>query len=896
MNKSSLARFTPLFLAFACFIAWSTTTSANKLFSDVPLDHPFFVAISELERRGVLNGFADGSFRPQADISRAAALKVILMTAGTQVSGVVAARPFPDVPIDAWFAAITWKGVELGIVKGDGEGFFRPERNVSRSEALAMLFRTEGTEPKAVTAAPFGDVPDYAWYAPYFAEAKQRGLFSGQKADPDHLLTRGELADLAYRFFGTKWDASEFVGIASYYGKGFDGANTASGEPLANDGFVAAHRILPFGTHVRVVQQASLQSVVVKIIDRGPYVVGRVVDLSQAAFEALAPLSAGVTAVHLQVVDEATPLGVTETCDAPQSEALPKDAFDNIELFTAIPTTFRAGETFVVKGKVTSEILPEEATLSYKQNDKTFYSAGKLTGGVFEIPLFFAQSGSYELSLIPGRSGRSRIQKIEVTEPDCEANLASTTSAPQNFRHILKNGDAVLQWDDNKNNIFRIEIAQDDKSFVYFVRNTNEFSPPLFPLQNFVEGLTILRIWGAKSPSGALERSTGWAYGGERKVYAVEHLSRQDNTIANVELTSDFAVGQNITIRGTTDKTLDGKVAIIQPDETIVEIPLAIKGAEFSANFTPAQNGEHIFEINQNDALMLFVGSTIPKGMVPLIPSYFDLRNQDEQAPVAPEQMPNVMLGLVNQERTKRALPLFTLDTDLNNLAQFRADDMCTNNYLAHVDSDGNTAEDYRALYNIQTGIAENLAKDENTRGAHAGLMRSPIHRKTIINPAYTRLGLGFCFTTTEPKSLVVVQIFGGETFRADTIPLYRENILAEVNSIRIENPVMPNTVLESVAQNWAETMSKKDFWGFENGDDSLEKNLRAAGIKSSAKSIVFKLGSISEIKDAFRKNSITIGDSTQQNFLLDSAYQKIGVGITQNSTWDIFLVVLGTQ
>lgn len=895
MMHPSFVRLTLPFLVLA--VLSPTLARADRLFADVPPDHRYFVAISELERRGILNGFADGTFRPEADISRAAALKVVLLTAGAEVSGVVTSRPFPDVPIDEWFAGITWKGVELGIVKGDGEGFFRPSRNVSRSEALAMLFRAEGTEPDAVESDPFADVPSYAWYAGYFAAAKNRGLFSGSNAGPDHLLTRGELADLAYRFFENDWSESELIGVASYYGRGFDGANTASGETLSNDDFVAAHRTLPFGSRVRVTHADSLKSVVVKIIDRGPYVDGRVIDLSQAAFEALAPLSSGVARVRLEVVPETTALGLPSVCAPEQPETVAPDTFEGLELFTPIPTRLAVGEVFEVKGKVTAEPLPEEVTLSYTFAGKTSYFSGRLEGATFTIPFLLDQPGAYELTMLPGRSGRSRVADVTAIVSECEPEGASESPAPKNFRHTLQNGETVLLWDDVENDIFRIEIKQDDKSFTYFVRDKNEFSPPLFPLKSFEEGLITLHIWGAKSTGGALQRTGHWISGGEKRLYAVEHLSRDDNEITDVELTSDFVLGENIVLRGSTDKALDPAVVIIQPDESIIEIPLTVNGSEFWATFSPTQNGRHVFEINQDDALMLFVGASIPRGMVPLIPSYFDLRNQDAQVPVAREQMPEVMLALLNQERTKRNLATLTLDTDLARLAQFRADDMCANDYLAHTDTEGNTAEDYRALYNIQTAVAENLAKDNNTRGAHAGLMRSPLHRKAIIDPTHVRVGLGFCFAGEPDTSpLVVVQIFGGEAFRADNIPAYRENILAEVNSIRIEDPVLPNATLESIAQNWAETMAKNDFWGFEYGDLSLEKTIRAAGVTTSAKSIVFKLGSISEIENTFLQNEITIGDSTQENFLLDPRFQKMGVGITQNDTWDVFLVVLGTE
>src|SRR5215831_13230290 len=70
------------------------------------------------------------------------------------------------------------------------------------------------------------------------------------------------------------------VGLASYYGAEFDSLRTASGERFAKNRMTAAHRTLPFGTRVRVTNAANGRSVVVRINDRGPFVKGRVLDLS----------------------------------------------------------------------------------------------------------------------------------------------------------------------------------------------------------------------------------------------------------------------------------------------------------------------------------------------------------------------------------------------------------------------------------------------------------------------------------------------------------------------------------------------------------------------------------------------------------------------------------------
>lgn len=77
------------------------------------------------------------------------------------------------------------------------------------------------------------------------------------------------------------------AGVASWYGPGFHGRRTASGEIFNQNAMTAAHRSLPFGTKVKVVDERTGRSVVVRINDRGPFKRGRVIDLSKASAAAL---------------------------------------------------------------------------------------------------------------------------------------------------------------------------------------------------------------------------------------------------------------------------------------------------------------------------------------------------------------------------------------------------------------------------------------------------------------------------------------------------------------------------------------------------------------------------------------------------------------------------------
>lgn len=91
----------------------------------------------------------------------------------------------------------------------------------------------------------------------------------------------------------------EATGVASWYGPGFAGRKTANGERYKPSGLTAAHKTLPFGTHVRVTNLANDRSVVVRINDRGPFVKGRIIDLSNGAAKKIGLVATGTAKVEV---------------------------------------------------------------------------------------------------------------------------------------------------------------------------------------------------------------------------------------------------------------------------------------------------------------------------------------------------------------------------------------------------------------------------------------------------------------------------------------------------------------------------------------------------------------------------------------------------------------------
>lgn len=93
------------------------------------------------------------------------------------------------------------------------------------------------------------------------------------------------------------------IGLASYYGKKFHGRRTASGERFNMHAMTAAHPQLPFGTKVRVTNLKNKRTITVRINDRGPFIKGRIIDLSYAAAKKIGMLSDGVVKVKIAIVN-----------------------------------------------------------------------------------------------------------------------------------------------------------------------------------------------------------------------------------------------------------------------------------------------------------------------------------------------------------------------------------------------------------------------------------------------------------------------------------------------------------------------------------------------------------------------------------------------------------------
>jgi hypothetical protein len=176
-------------------------------FADVPSSRSDAEAIGYLSEQGIVRGYEDGTFRPDAPISRAEALK-ILMAPLLSGASLASSSPFTDVPAQAWYLPSVERARALGIVAGPPQAaMFRPADPVRKAEFLKMLLRAEAKDAEAsfseLTGALFPDVQPKDWHYPYMRYALASSMIivdASGNLQPGSSLTRGNVVSYLYRF------------------------------------------------------------------------------------------------------------------------------------------------------------------------------------------------------------------------------------------------------------------------------------------------------------------------------------------------------------------------------------------------------------------------------------------------------------------------------------------------------------------------------------------------------------------------------------------------------------------------------------------------------------------------------------------------------------------------
>ena len=191
-----------LLSALLLSIVFVTNTAFAILFPDVPDDHMFGKAIKYLEEKGIISGYSDGTFKPDKKVSRAEAVKIIVGAFSVDHSKTYEVI-FSDVKKDAWHFPFVMGAKSAGLVQGYSDGTFRPDNSVTLAETLKIALTAGKVEiTENVSEKVFVDVPAGDWYAKYALYARNHNIVLGNNLGEmraNREMTRGEFAEVIYR-------------------------------------------------------------------------------------------------------------------------------------------------------------------------------------------------------------------------------------------------------------------------------------------------------------------------------------------------------------------------------------------------------------------------------------------------------------------------------------------------------------------------------------------------------------------------------------------------------------------------------------------------------------------------------------------------------------------------
>ncbi|MBI2638869.1 CAP domain-containing protein [Candidatus Peregrinibacteria bacterium] len=558
--------------------------------------------------------------------------------------------------------------------------------------------------------------------------------------------------------------------------------------------------------------------------------------------------------------------------------------FANIVLSAPMPNRFYKDEVYFVDGDLINATDDEVFAFLCRANqgcDESINFIEKVDGRHFRIPVIFRETGNFQIGIIPGRSGQSRVENISVL-PEFTAPTATGT-APTNISIGYQKGNTVFHWN-GQGSLTHLLIYQGEKRVDYFFRQQpSSFTIPSADFADFKKG-----------SAGWLIEHDGAGSEPQIMTVTVQDLRKiEDDSIEVLSMPEVLPTPGKFTFSGKAKKPVAKKIAVTLPNGKVEEFSANDKdfseGQSIAFEKDFSETGTYIFEVNNPEGsavvnVPIYVGTAIP-----LIPDYFAL-NEPELDPSLLTDLSKArtkLLELINADRAENGLTAVSLAGDLNSIAQNHARNMVNLNFFGHVDPAGNSPDDRRKKAGITTPIRENLGKASSLELVEFGLMRSPIHRAAIIDPEMKRVGLGI--VKNSEGYYFVTQNFADMPLLASDLPNLENELFTAANSQRTASNLSAlshDSLLRSSAQNWSKQMVSENFFGVSSpSGQKLIDTLRNQGIDTSIQSYIVEVGQKTQLEPEILK----------QGGLKESANLKIGIGLAINSAGEIFATVIYT-
>ncbi len=184
-----------LVLAFAMVFSLAMPMTYAADFTDVPANHHYYDAIQSLVARGIISGIGDGTFAPEATIKRSEFAKMVILSIGMSnvANTTVTSTGFPDVSTEHWAAAFIKAAFDQGIINGFEDGTFKPDENVTYDQAIKMVVCAKSSYLKSAAEKNGGYPIGFRKIAGSYGFVK--GITDGSYNDPAKRGTIAKLMD-----------------------------------------------------------------------------------------------------------------------------------------------------------------------------------------------------------------------------------------------------------------------------------------------------------------------------------------------------------------------------------------------------------------------------------------------------------------------------------------------------------------------------------------------------------------------------------------------------------------------------------------------------------------------------------------------------------------------------